>query len=175
METLLDQGKPAETVGEPFQCFTFFVGNEIFGIGVTHVREVIEFEKVFSIPRTPDNITGVINLRGEVVPVIDLSARLYSRKSIPGKLTCIVIAEIVHDGEKVKMGLLVDSIRAVTDISEENLCAAPEFGAKIRSEFISGIGKDTGKFIIILNVDTLLNIGELSDFGTVPNNRRNNI
>lgn len=170
MEAIIDK-KSIESAEEPFQCFTFFVGSEIFGLSVSHVREVIEYEKVFTIPRTPDTIKGVINLRGEVVPVIDLCVRLYSKKSSVGRLTCIVISEVVHEGEKIKLGLLVDSIRAVTDFSSDNIGDAPEFGAKIRGEFISGIGKDAGKFVIILNADTLLNVAELSNFSSLPGGR----
>ena len=149
------------------QFFTFLLGSETYGIEVNFVREVIEFKTVFKIPRMPQYIRGVINLRGEIVPVIDLSSRFYKDKTIEiKKTTCIVIVEVQDksDGTLIHIGVAVDAIRAVTDIPENFIEPAPSFGSNIRSDFIKGVGKINDIFIFILNTDKVLDIEELSDF-----------
>jgi purine-binding chemotaxis protein CheW len=149
------------------QFFTFLLGTEIYGIEVKSVREVIEFKTVFKIPRMPKYIRGVINLRGEIVPVIDLSSRFNKDKIIEvKKTTCIVIVEIQDkmDGAFVHIGVTVDAIKAVTDIPDSLLEGPPSFGSNIRSDFIKSIGKVNDIFIFILNTDKVLDIEELSDF-----------
>ncbi len=149
------------------QFFTFLLGAETYGIEVNFVREVIEFKTVFKIPRMPQYIRGVINLRGEIVPVIDLSSRFYKDKIIEvKKTTCIVIVEVQDktDGALIHIGVAVDAIRAVTDIPDNLIEPAPSFGSNIRSDFIKGVGKVNDIFIFILNTDKVLDIEELSDF-----------
>jgi purine-binding chemotaxis protein CheW len=149
------------------QFFTFLLGAETYGIEVNSVREVIEFKTVFKIPRIPKYIRGVINLRGEIVPVIDLSSRFYEDKQIDiKKTTCIVIIEIQDktDGAFVHIGVAVDAIRAVTDIPDSLMEPPPSFGSNIRSDFIKGVGKVNDLFIFILNTDKVLDIEELADF-----------
>jgi purine-binding chemotaxis protein CheW len=146
------------------QYLTFKVGNEIYGVDVASVREVINYEKVYPIPVVPDYIRGVINLRGEVVPVIDLSCRFYGRKSVETRMTSIVIMEINSDGDMMHIGVIIDAINAVQDIHPGQIEHTPEFGSKIRADFISGVGKTEGKFIILLNIPMVLNVSELSDF-----------
>ena len=146
------------------QFLTFLLGNEVYGVEVKNVREVIEYENVYKIPVVPKYIRGVINLRGEVVPVIDLSYRFYSRKSEVTKLSCIVIVEIESDGDPVLIGFVIDSINAVVAIPEDSIDPTPGFGAKIRGDYIDGVGKMDGKFIILLSVNRVLDIEELSGF-----------
>ncbi len=146
------------------QFLTFHVGSEAYGIEVNNVREVIEYEEVFRIPAVPGYISGVINLRGEVVPVIDLAYRFFHRTSEITKLSCIVIVEVESGNEVMLIGFVIDAINAVLDLPGNSIEPTPSFGAKIRSEFISGVGKVNDKFIILLHVNKVLDIDELSDF-----------
>ena len=146
------------------QFLTFHLGNEIYGIEVNNVREVIEYENVHEIPMVPEFIRGVINLRGEVVPVIDLSYRFYKTKCEETKFTCIVIVELEEENETLLIGFVIDAINAVTDIPDDSIEPTPGFGAKIRADFISGVGKVRDKFIILLNLGKVLDVEELSNF-----------
>lgn len=163
--TLQDQDIREHHVEEETRQFlTFIIGNETFGVEVGHIREVINYENVFKIPVVPDYIRGVINLRGEVVPIIDISYRFYKKQNEITKFTSIVITEIIVHGEMILLGFVIDAIDAVIDISLEKIEQTPDFGSKIRSDFIQGIGKTDGRFIVLLNVNKVLNIEELSDF-----------
>jgi len=147
--------------GEQQQYLTFVIGGEIFAIGILHVKEIIEYGNLTEVPMMPNCIRGVINLRGAVVPVVDLSARFGKNPTELGKRTCIVICEIEVDGERQDVGAIVDAVNEVLDISATEIESAPAFGAKIRTDFISGMGKVKGKFIILLNVNNVLSVNEL--------------
>ena len=166
MERTTTQNESAKVVEQAAQYLTFKIGNETYGVDVASVREVINYEKVFPIPSVPDYIRGVINLRGEVVPIIDLSFRFYGKKSVETKMTSIVIMEINSEGEMMHIGVIIDAINAVQDILPGDIEHTPEFGSKIRADFISGVGKTDGKFIIILNISRVLDVSELSDFAS---------
>ena len=144
------------------QYLTFRVGREVFGIGVLTAREILELDQITNVPMMPASIRGVINLRGSVVPVIDLSARFGSKVTEATKRTCIVIVEIGHDGARHNMGLLVDSVSQVVDIRASEIEPPPSFGAKIRTDFIEGMGKLDGRFVILLDLDHVLSMDELS-------------
>ena len=111
----------------------------------------------------PDAIRGVINLRGAVVPVMDLAARFGRPQSVAGKRTCIVIVELEHDGERQLTGVVVDAVSAVLDIAAADIEPAPSFGTRIRGDFIAGMGKVSGKFVILLNVQQVLALDGLPD------------
>lgn len=146
---------------------TFHIGKELYGIEINNVKEVIEYLQsvnITRIPLTPNFIAGVINLRGEVTPVIDLNARFFNNKSVINKRTCIVIINVEDTDEKITLGVMIDSVDAVVDIPDGDIEATPPLGAKIRADFISGIGKIEGKFVILLNINTVLNIEDLSNF-----------
>lgn len=148
---------------ESAQYLTFMLGGESFGIGIMAVKEIIEFGSVTEVPMMPDSIRGVINLRGAVVPVMDLAARFGRAQSVPGKRTCIVIVELATgDGPQVT-GVVVDAVSAVLDIAAADIEPAPAFGTRIRSDFIGGMGKVNGKFVILLNVEQLLALDGLAD------------
>ena len=144
--------------------FTFTIRNDLFGISVNLIREVIKYSRVFKTPRVPEYIKGVINLRGEVVPVIDLSGRFYSVESEISDGTSIIIVEITENDESVPVGVMIDSVRAVTELTDESIEAVPETGNRIRIDYIDGIGKVEGEFAILLNIGNVLKIDELSDF-----------
>jgi purine-binding chemotaxis protein CheW len=127
------------------------------------VKEIIEFAGITEVPMMPDSIRGVINLRGAVVPVMDLAARFGRPQTVAGKRTCIVIVELEGDGERQLTGVVVDAVSAVLDIPAADIEAAPSFGTRIRGDFIAGMGKVNGRFVILLNVDSVLALAGLPD------------
>ena len=154
------------------QYLTLMLGGEIFAIGILSIKEIIEYGQLTEVPRMPDFIRGVINLRGAVVPVIDLGSRFGKQASAVSRRTCIVIIEVIHEDEQHIVGVMVDAVNEVLDIPATEIEPAPSFGAKIRADFIRGMGKVEGKFVIILNVDHVLSQDEMSslagvDAGTV--------
>ena len=149
--------------GQSAQYLTFMLGGEAFGIGIMAVKEIIEFAGITEVPMMPDSIRGVINLRGAVVPVMDLAARFGRPQSVAGKRTCIVIVELEHDGERQLTGVVVDAVSAVLDIPASDIEPAPSFGTRIRGDFIAGMGKVNGKFVILLNVQQVLALDGLPD------------
>jgi len=159
------------------QYLTFGLGNDIYGLNVNNIKEIIEIDKIFKIPRTPEYIRGVINLRGEVVPVIDLSSRFYGYCSEISILSNIVIIEKKYKNNLILISMIIDKVEAVIDIKKKNIEPIPEFGLKIRTDFISKVANVNENFIILLNIDNVLNIEELSklriihDLGnSVPDN-----
>jgi purine-binding chemotaxis protein CheW len=150
--------------GEVLLYLTFSLGKDFFGIPVNTVREVIEYKKVFKTPRVPGYIKGVINLRGEVVPVIDLSSRFYNITSSIINTSAIVIVEVEENYHKVPIGVIIDSVKAVVELNDKNIDTIPEIGSKIKPEYLSGIGKVDNEFVILLNIERILNIDELSEF-----------
>jgi purine-binding chemotaxis protein CheW len=149
--------------GRTAQYLTFMLGGESFGIGIMAVKEIIEFSGITDVPMMPDSIRGVINLRGAVVPVMDLAARFGRPQTVAGKRTCIVIVELESDGERQLTGVVVDAVSAVLDIPAADIEPAPSFGTRIRGDFIAGMGKVNGRFVILLNVDAVLALAGLPD------------
>jgi purine-binding chemotaxis protein CheW len=153
------------------QHLTFLVGGEMFAIGILNIKEIIEFAGITSIPMMPRFIRGVINVRGAVVPVIDLSAR-FGRPATPetGR-TCIVIVEVKTEieGEHLvtDVGVVVDQVSEVVNILTQDIMPPPAFGAKIRTDFIDGMGKVNDKFVIILEVTKVLNAEEIAEISTI--------
>lgn len=150
--------------GDVTLYLTFLLGSDLFGIPVNSVREVIEYKKVFKTPRVPEYIRGVINLRGEVVPIIDLASRFYYNKSEIIPTSAIVIVEVSENSNKIPVGVIIDSVKAVVEIGEDKIDATPEIGSRIKPEYLDGIGKVDNEFVILMNIDTILNIEELAGF-----------
>lgn len=144
------------------QYLTFMLGNEMFAIGILAIKEIIEYGSLTSVPMMPPAIRGVINLRGAVVPVMDLAIRFGKAAAPVGKRTCIVIVEILADGERQDIGVIVDTVNEVVDIALNEIEPPPAFGAKIQTDFIQGMGKVEGRFVIILNVDNVLSTEEVA-------------
>ncbi|BDA79014.1 chemotaxis protein CheW [Leptospira kobayashii] len=147
---------------QDIQYLTFRLGEELFGLGILRIKEIIEFESVTNVPMMPDYIPGVINLRGNVVPVLDLNIRFYKRKTEIGRRTCIVITEVSIGAESLDIGLLVDSVEEVLDIQSTSIENAPSFGSKIKLDFVQGLGKIENGFVILLKIDQVLNLEELN-------------
>jgi purine-binding chemotaxis protein CheW len=153
---------------EEQQYLTFLLGGEMFAIAILNIKEIIEYGNLTEVPMMPSFIRGVINLRGSVVPVVDLSARFGRSKTEVSRRTCIVIIE-VDSGEdtKIDIGVMVDSVSEVLEIPRNEIEPPPAFGAKIRVDFMQGMGKVVGKFVIILNANKVLSVDELSTLGQV--------
>ena len=146
----------------PSQYLTFALGGEMFAVGILNVKEIIEYGNLTEIPMMPTFIRGVINLRGSVVPVIDLAARFGGSPAELGKRTCIVIVEVADADTQHDIGIMVDAVSEVLDIPASEIEPPPSFGAKIRADFIFGMGKVGGKFVIILNIDKVLSVEEIA-------------
>lgn len=146
---------------EQTQFLTFMLGSEVFALGILAVKEIIEYDSVTVVPMMPDCIRGVINLRGAVVPVMDLAVRFGRSPAPVTKRTCIVIVETRLEEEQHVIGIVVDAVNAVLDIPASEIEPPPTFGAKIRPEFIHGMGKVSGKFIILLNANQVLSTEEI--------------
>jgi purine-binding chemotaxis protein CheW len=152
---------------EQKQYLTFTLGGEMFSISILCIKEIIWYANLTEVPMMPACIRGVINLRGAVVPVMDLSTRFGKPPTAVTKSTCIIIVEIdaLDDGGPQNMGVVVDAVQAVLEIPSTEIEAPPTFGAKIRSDFIEGIGKVNGKFVILLNVNSVLSYSEIDAMG----------
>jgi len=146
----------------PSQYLTFALGGEMFAVGILNVKEIIEYGHLTEIPMLPAFIRGVINLRGSVVPVIDLSARFGGKVTELSRRTCIVIVEVSDEDTRHDIGIMVDAVSEVLDIPGSEIEPPPSFGAKIRADFIFGMGKVAGKFVIILNINKVLSVEEIA-------------
>jgi purine-binding chemotaxis protein CheW len=153
---------PAADQARGQQYLTFTVSGEAFAIPIASIREIIEYRVPTDVPMMPPFIRGVINLRGRVVPVIDLAVRFGREKAAVSKRTCIVILEIRQQEAEQEMGVVVDAVSAVVDIADSDIEPPPSFGSRLRADFISGMGKINEKFIIILNIDHVISVEELS-------------
>jgi purine-binding chemotaxis protein CheW len=151
-----------QPASEHGQYLIFTLSGEAFAIDILHVKEIIEYGQLTEVPMMPEVVRGVINLRGAVVPVIDLSAR-FGRSPTPiARRTCIVIVELAHDGERHDVGIIVDAVNEVLDIAPADIDPPPSFGTHMRSDFISGMAKIEGRFVIVLNAEKVLCLQELS-------------
>ena len=161
--------KATTQVVEEKQYLTFMLGGEMFSLSILCIKEIIWYANLTEVPMMPACIRGVINLRGAVVPVMDLSNR-FGKPSTPViKSSCIVIVEVptAVEGEHLNMGVVVDSVQAVLEIPTSEIEPAPSFGAKIRPDFIEGIAKVNSKFVILLNVNRVLSMEEIGQMGQV--------
>jgi purine-binding chemotaxis protein CheW len=147
---------PSAVAVQPAQYLTFVLGAELFAIGILAIKEIIEYTSVTDVPMTPAHLRGVINLRGVVVPVVDLSVRFGRRPSPVTKRTCIVIIEIQTQGERQDIGVVVDAVNAVLDIPPTDIEPPPAFGTRLRTDFIQGMAKVNGKFVVLLDVNHTL-------------------
>ena len=160
-------GGIALVAAEARQYLTFSSGGEMFAVGILNVKEIIEYGNLTEIPMMPAFIRGVINLRGAVVPVIDLAARFGNKRTQAGRRSCVIIIEM-SDGEVTQdIGVLVDSVSAVLDIPGTEIEPPPAFGARIRTDFIEGMGKVDGRFVILLDVQRVLSVEEMAALASI--------
>lgn len=147
---------------EPSQYLTFNLGDEVFAMDIRTVREIIQHAALTIVPLMPSFIRGVINLRGAVVPVIDLKSRFGRPAAQVGKKTCIVIFDASRDNEKIELGLMVDAVSEVIEIPPSQIEPPPQFGTSIQRDYIRGLGKVDGEFIVILEPERALNIEDMA-------------
>ena len=153
---------------EMTQCLTFKLGDEIFALDIAQVREVLDFTTVTRVPRTPEFMRGVINLRGSVVPVVDLRLKFGMTRTESSVNTCIIITEVTVDGDRTVLGALADSVQEVIDLAPEDVSPAPRIGTRINTEFIRGVGKRDDRFIILLDVDRVFSTDALALVQAAP-------
>ena len=147
----------------PAQYLTFTLGDEVFAMDIRTVREIIQHGQLTTVPLMPTFVRGVMNLRGAVVPVIDLQARLGKAATTVGKKTCVIIFDAQRDNERVELGLMVDAVSEVIEIPASEIEPPPQFGSAIKRDFIKGMGKVGGKFVIILDPERALDVDEMAD------------
>ena len=157
----------ATAATDPAQYLTFMLARESFAIGILRIKEIIEYQGVTEVPLMPASVRGVINLRGAVVPVMDLLARFGRGAAEVTKRTCIVIVEVESEDGRQVMGLMVDAVNEVLDIASGDIEPPPSFGARIRTDFLLGVGKVRGKFVLLLDVDRVLSVDELAGLAAV--------
>lgn len=144
------------------QYLTFKLDNESFALDISKVREVLDFITVTRVPRMPQFMLGVINLRGSVMPVIDLRLKLGMTKTEKTMNTCIIITEVNLDDETVILGALADSVEEVMELDANHIEPAPQVGTMLRNDFIKGMGKQQERFVIILDVDRIFSSDEIA-------------
>lgn len=156
----------AATVQAPAQYLTFMLGEEVFAMDIRTVREIIQAGPVTAVPLMPGFVRGVINLRGAVVPVIDLHARFGRPQAKLSKKSCIVIFDGVRDAdgasEHVELGLMVDAVSEVIEIAAAQIEPPPNFGTSVKRDFICGMGKVGNRFVILLEPDRAFDVGEMA-------------
>jgi len=144
------------------QYLTFRLGEEVFALDIAKVREVLDFTTVTKVPRTPDFMRGVINLRGSVVPVVDLRLKFGMTVSETTVNTCIIISEVTVDNDTTVLGALADSVQEVLDLEPGSIAPPPRIGTKLRTDFIKGMGKQHDRFVILLDIDRIFSSDELA-------------
>jgi len=147
---------------EPLQYLTFMLGGEAFAIGILTIKEIIEYGHLTEVPMMPASVRGVINLRGAVVPVVDLQARFGRPASPVTKRTCIVIVETGDADDGQVIGVVVDAVNEVLELPASDIEPPPSFGAAIRRDFVCGMAKVRGKFVIVLDAANVLSIEDFS-------------
>jgi len=150
------------SITETTQYLTFKLGDEIFALDISKVREVLDFTAVTKVPRTPEFMRGVINLRGNVVPVVDMRLKFGMTKTEKTVNTCIIIVEISLDGDTTVLGALADSVQEVIALEPDKIEPAPKIGTRLKTDFIKGMGNRNEQFIIILDIDKVFSVDELS-------------
>ena len=138
------------------QYLTFLVGEEEYAVGVLRVREIIQYHAVTRVPRTPEWIRGVINLRGSVVPVVDMAVKFGLPATVPGRCTCIVLVEARVEGERVVMGMIADEVRQVVDLPPDAVQPPPAFGTRVSVDYLEAMGRVDERMVLLLDVDRLL-------------------
>jgi len=149
------------------QYLTFFLADEEYAISIQRVKEIMEYTTVTKVPKVPKWIRGVINLRGNVVPVVDLTVRFGLEESPVTRTTCIVIVEIEQDSERTVMGVIADAVNQVIDLAPKDIEEPPAFGTRVRLDYLIGMGKLGKKFALILNIDSVLSNAELLTVSTL--------
>lgn len=151
----------ADIIEASQQYVTFSLGEESFGVEVTRTREILGLTPVTKVPQTPEYLLGVINLRGQVVPVVDMRLKLGLPANLETEDTCIIVVEVQVDGESIIVGALVDAVREVLEIRSDQIEPPPRLGTRLNTEFIKGMVKVDETFLILLDIDRVFTADEL--------------
>jgi purine-binding chemotaxis protein CheW len=143
------------------QYLTFQLAGEEFAVGILKVREILELPPLTRVPKTPQFVRGVMNLRGSVVPVIDLAVKFGLPETTATRWTCVVVVEVESEGLRSVMGVLADTVSQVIDLRREEMEPAPDFGTRVKVDYLLGLGRLGKKFVLILDIDTVLSMAEL--------------
>jgi len=155
------------------QFLTFFVAGEEYAVNILKVKEIVQYESLTTVPNTAPWIRGVTNLRGNVVPVIDLAVKFGLPASEVSKLSCIVITEVSYQGDQLTLGVMTDAVNQVLEFSQNDVESPPPFGTRVRVEYLLGMGVMGKKFCLILDIDKVLSADELlavTDSANAPEN-----
>lgn len=158
---------------EQEQYLTFFLANGECAISILKVREIIEYDTITTVPKIPQWMRGVINLRGSVVPVVDLAAKFGMEQKSVGKTTCIVIVEAQFENQQTTVGLIVDAVSQVMELSDDDIQPVPEFGTSVNMDYLIGMAQSGKKFALLLDVDKVLTTEELRDLSKVSSSVEN--
>lgn len=148
-------------ITETVQYLTFKLDEEVFALDVAKVREILEYSGITKVPQTPDFMRGVINLRGSVVPVIDLRLKFGMSATVQTVNTCTIVVEVALEEEPLILGVLADSVQEVVEMGPEQIEAAPHIGTRLNTDFIKGMGKHDNRFVMILDIDKIFTDDEL--------------
>jgi len=157
MADTMEVAKSDSLLNKEGKYLTFTLGQEEYGLEILKVREIIGYMEITAVPRTPDYVEGVINLRGQVIPVIDLRCRFGMESVGQTEATCIIVVEISHGEGAISTGIVVDQVSEVLDITGKQIEVAPEFGGSVDTDFILGMGKIGDSVKILLDIDKVLN------------------
>ncbi len=161
-ETILDH--PSAAVSKEGKYLTFYVANEEYGLEILKVREIIGLMDITAVPKTPNFVRGVINLRGKVIPVVELRSKFNIQSTEDTDQTCIIVVDVTFDNSTLQIGVLVDSVSEVLDITGDDIEDTPSFGTNLQTDFIRGMAKAKGSVKILLNIESVLTGSDMSLF-----------
>jgi purine-binding chemotaxis protein CheW len=150
------------------QYLSFLLGGEAYAIGILRVREILEYQPATRVPQTPPSIRGVINLRGKVIPIVDLALKFGLPPTQPTKWTCIIVVETSIGGETAVMGVLADSVSEVIDLHPGDIEVPPSFGTHVKVDYLRGMGRTGQKFVLLLDIERVLSAEETTVGNSVP-------
>lgn len=161
ISNLVGEREASEDIADVQQYLSFRCTGERYALPIRQVREIIEYDQLTPVPMMPAFIRGVINLRGKVVPVVDLACRFGLGETARARRTCVIILELDDEGYDRQMGLVVESVEAVFDLEANEVEPAPRFGAGIRADFIAGMARDEQGFLILLDLGRVLSVSDM--------------
>lgn len=152
---------PVRSLQEAQQVLTFHIGDDTYALDILRVREIVEYQTVTRVPTAPAWIRGVVNLRGNVVPVLDLAVKLGLPGAPVGRRTCIVLVEVELQGEETVLGIVADAVDQVVDLTPADVEPPPSFGARVHSDFLLGMAKLGSRLALLLDIDRILTSDEM--------------
>ncbi len=156
--------KAVETERRGGKYLTFDLDDEVYGLNILKVKEIIGIMDITPVPQAPSYVKGVLNLRGKIIPVIDLRLKFGFQERAYDERTCVIVVELGNAAGKLLIGIIVDSVSEVTNIPETDIESTPELGAKQSTEYIEGMAKLKGKVVILLNIAQVLSFAEMGEY-----------